>query len=81
VALQAGRVDILGAGTALGNGSDNFDWLDHWYTYTNAPVPRGADGTEPPKLVGDALYVEKSESASAIIYFHGSGYAWYQQGD
>lgn len=81
VARQAGPVDILGAGTFLGNGGDNFNWLDHWYTFTEAPVTVGADQSAPPKLIGDAIYVEKSESASAIIYFKGPGYAWYQQGD
>ena len=81
VALQRGRTDVLGAGTEMGNGGDDFAWLDHWSVYTKAPVERGADETKPPKLIGDALLVEKSESASGIIYFTGSRYSWYQQGD
>jgi len=32
-------------------------------------------------LKGSALYVEKSEAASAIIYWTGKEYKWYQQGD
>jgi hypothetical protein len=44
-------------------------------------VGRGADQKKPPVLRGDALYVEKTESASAIIYWDGSTYRWYQQGD
>lgn len=81
IALQDGAVDIIGAGTLFGNGGADFDWLELWYTYTKRPVERGADGTDPPTLLGDALFVEKSESASAIIYYTGSGYSWYQQGD
>lgn len=81
VARHSGPVDILGAGGAFGNGGDDFRWLDHWYTYTKAPVSRGADDTDPPSLLGDALWVEKTESASAIIYFTGAKYSWYQQGD
>jgi hypothetical protein len=81
VALQDAGVEVIGAGRAFGNGGDDFTWLDHWYTYTKAPVERGADQAPPPQLIGDALFVEKSESASALIYFTPSGYRWYQQGD
>lgn len=44
-------------------------------------VGRGADGKAPPKLRGDGLMVIKTESASALIYWNGKRYAWYQQGD
>jgi hypothetical protein len=44
-------------------------------------VQRGADETAPPTLKGDALMVIKTESASALIYWNGRGYSWYQQGD
>jgi hypothetical protein len=81
IALQSGAVHVVGAGSALGNGGDNFDWLDHWYTFTRGPVSRGASGDPAPTLRGDAIWVEKSESASALIYWSGNGFAWYQQGD
>jgi hypothetical protein len=81
IARQGGEVAILGAGTAFGNGGDDFAWLDHWFTYTQDVVPPGADESAPPTLRGDALWVEKSESASALIYWTGSEFRWYQQGD
>jgi hypothetical protein len=34
-----------------------------------------------PHLRGDALLVEKSEAASALIYWNGKRYVWSQQGD
>ena len=77
------QVFILGAGNRIpGAGkNDTFDWMDAWYTYRRGRVRRGADETKPPVLRGDALHVEKTESASAIIYWDGSTYRWYQQGD
>jgi hypothetical protein len=32
-------------------------------------------------LRGDGLLVEKTESASAILWWDGARYRWYQQGD
>jgi hypothetical protein len=81
IARQGGEVAILGAGTDFGNGGDDFAWLDHWFTYTQDVVHPGADESAPPTLRGDALWVEKSESASALIYWSGSEFRWYQQGD
>jgi hypothetical protein len=63
------------------SGGDDFSWLDHWFTFTKDRVLPGADGSAPPTLRGDALWVEKSESASAVIYWSGSKFSWYQQGD
>ncbi len=72
---------IFGAGKAFGNGGDNFDYLDVWYVYPKQKVGQGAGDEKPPALTGEALYVEKTESASALIYWTGKGYKWYQQGD
>jgi hypothetical protein len=33
------------------------------------------------QLRGDALWVAKSESASAFLYWNGRDYAWYQESD
>ena len=53
----------------------------HGKSNRRGPVGKGADGKAPPKLRGDALMVIKTESASALIYWNGTRYAWYQQGD
>src|SRR6267143_3936955 len=81
--LQAGAkaAIILGAGRQFGNGGDDFSWMDAWHLYPRAPVERGAGEGTAPKLKGDALMVVKTESASALIYWNGKRYAWYQQGD
>lgn len=78
---KANHLVIVGAGRDWGNGSDDFPGLDAWYVFRRAPVARGADGKAPPKLKGDALLVIKTESASALIYWDGKRYGWYQQGD
>jgi hypothetical protein len=73
---------FAGAGHPLGNGGDDFIWLDHWSVYKKSKkVHRGAGEGKPPKLKGDVLFAEKEESASCIIYYDGSTIKWYQQGD
>lgn len=73
-------VFIVGAGVALSNGGDNFDWLDFWRV-TNGPAEQGATDEGPPRMRGAALVVGKDGSASALVYWTGTKYAWYQQGN
>lgn len=61
------RPRALGAGSAFGNGGDDFHWLNIWRV---EPTARG-----------DQLFVEKSESASGAITWDGRGYRWTQLGD
>jgi hypothetical protein len=63
------------------HGDDNFDWMDVWHVYPKGPVHRGAGEKTIPTLLGEALLVERSESASGLIYWNGTRYMWYQQGD
>lgn len=81
--MHAGIAQIffVGAGNNCGNGGDNFDWMDYWYVYTKGRVHRGVGERTVPRLTGEALYVGKSEAASALIYWNGRRYLWYQQGD
>jgi hypothetical protein len=72
---------VLGAGISVGNGGDNFTWMNAWLVQSRGPVGRGADRTAPPTLKGDALLVIQVEAASALLYWSGSKYEWYQQGD
>ncbi len=72
------KVIVLGAGTAIDNGGDDFEWMDSWEIYSK---DRMANGTSVPKLRGDSLLVSKSEAASALIYWNGKRYVWLQQGD
>jgi hypothetical protein len=73
-----GKVTILGAGTTIGNGGDDFEWMDSWQIYVR---DHATDGTNVPQFHGDALLVSKSEAASGLIYWNGKRYAWLQRGD
>jgi hypothetical protein len=75
------KVTILGAGTVIGNGGDDFEWMDTWQVYSKERGRHAASETGAPLLRGDALLVGKSEAASALIYWNGKRYAWLQQGD
>jgi len=75
------KVRILGAGTPIGNGGDDFEWMDSWHVYSKTRAAHAASETSVPYFRGDALLVEKSEAASALIYWNGKRYVWSQQGD
>jgi hypothetical protein len=75
------KVRILGAGTRIGSGGDDFQWMDTWQVYSKTRAAHATGETGVPHLRGDALLVEKSEAASALIYWNGKRYVWSQQGD
>jgi hypothetical protein len=75
------KVAILGAGIGIGNGGDDFEWMDSWQVYAKTRAAHASGETSVPRLRGDALLVEKSEAASALIYWNGKRYVWSQQGD
>jgi hypothetical protein len=75
------KIVLIGAGTAVGNGGDDFDWMDIWNVVPKAMATRKLGRAAAAGLKGDALHVEKSESASALIYWNGTKYVWRQQGD
>jgi hypothetical protein len=68
-------VHVVGAGTPLGNGGDDFGWLGVWR------VDDGSALREVPGFRGEVLYVEKPESAGGLIYWDGTRYQWVQRGD
>jgi hypothetical protein len=76
--LHAGSMTpiVVGAGREIGNGGADFSWLDAWSIET-----RDTRGKSAPVLRGDALLVQKLESASGLIYWDGTAYRWRQQGD
>lgn len=75
-----GALYIVGAGKPGFHG-DDYAWVDAWSVFDKDVVPQGADEGPPPKLKGDALLIFKTEAASAILWWTGRGYRWYQQGD
>jgi hypothetical protein len=76
-----GKATILGAGIGIGNGGDDFEWTDSWQVYSKTRAAYASDGTSVAHLRGDALLFEKSEAASALIYWNGKRYVWSQQAD
>jgi hypothetical protein len=70
---------LLGAGTAF-NEMPNLDFTGWSLHPKNRRVARAYGQRRPPILAGDALLLEW-ESASAIVYWNGKRFAWYQQGD
>jgi hypothetical protein len=75
------KVTVFGAGVGIGKGGDDFEWMDSWEVYSRGRVGRGSDETPIPHFHGEALLVGKSEAASALIYWNGKRYVWFQQGD
>jgi hypothetical protein len=75
------KVTILGAGIGIGNGGDDFEWMDSWQLYSKTRAAHATGESSVPHLRGDALLVEKSEAASALIYWNGKRYVWSQHGD
>jgi hypothetical protein len=71
---------LLGAGSAFNKMKDlNFN---AWQVHPRAHrVQRGVEERKPLVLLGDAILLEWEESASAIVYWNGKHFVWYQQGD
>jgi hypothetical protein len=77
------KISILGAGNKVQYGGAAVESVvfDLWQLYDRRPVEQGVGEGKPPRLVGDAILVEKEESASGIYYWDGKKFRWYQQGD
>jgi hypothetical protein len=71
---------IVGAGRAIGNGGDNFSWLELWYVEDKGSRPYSYHA-KAVKLPNDGIMVAKEGSASALIYLKAGKAVWQQQGD
>jgi hypothetical protein len=75
---------VLGAGTKSRTGagdSDDWDFFDSWQVFGKRTVGNCAGEGVPPKLIGEAILIERSEAASGLLYWDGQKFRWYQQGD
>jgi hypothetical protein len=70
---------IIGAGAPFNKMTD----LDFngWFVYGKQKVFKGVAEGIPPVLKSEALFIKWEESASAIVYWDGQKFRWYQQGD
>jgi hypothetical protein len=66
---------VVGAGSAIGNGGDDFSWLGVWRVEPATAL------TEVRAFRAEVLFVEKPESASALLYWDGTRYRWVQRAD
>lgn len=72
-------VALIGAGREVGNGGDDFEWMDAWSV---SPAPSAESwGAPVPHFKGEVLYVEKTESASAYVGWTDVRFEWLQAGD
>jgi len=71
---------VLGAGNRF-NDMDDLDFT-RWSRYAKRwRITRGVGEGPPPHPRGDSISIEWEESASAIVYWNGRRFVWYQQGD
>ena len=79
--FATGSTALIGAGENIGSSGADMEWMDHWHLY-KGKIEQGATKTNPPpNTKGDSILVEKSASASGVVYWDGSKLKWYQQGD
>ena len=89
VKSSATAVEILGAGgTKLRVSSgpdsywlDDFDWMDRWHVEPKHKVTEGLGSKVAATMRGDGIVVEKSEAASALVFWNGKRWLWKQMGD
>lgn len=73
---------VIGAGGSMPGGyGDNYWMVDAWEVLDEKVVGQGVIELKPPKLIGEAIRVQKLESSSGLIYWDGKQYRWFQQGD
>ncbi len=70
---------VIGAGVRFNKVTDLS--FEAWMVYPKGPVERGVGEGPPPTLRGDAISIIWPESASALAYWDGKAFRWYQQGD
>ncbi len=78
------KIYVIGAGHPFkfsGEESSDFDFIDDWQVYEKKPVETGVEAGPPPRLIGEAILAGKSEDGSGLIYWNGTKFLWYQQGD
>lgn len=84
-------VRILGPGgvkVRVGTAKDgydlpDFDWMDAWQVRPKERLATSElnDSSTVGSMSGEAMMVEKTEAASAYIYWDGSKFRWYQLSD
>jgi hypothetical protein len=79
---------VIGAGTKLTNGGDNFEWMDTWSVFkepvtheTTFKEDGDVEGSKEIRLYRPAIEVREEEGSGGLIYFNGKKFIWIHQGD
>jgi len=79
---------VIGAGKDFGNGGDDFNWMDIWKLHRELQAHEltykedgDIDDSKDLLIKSTGITVEKSESASGLIYWDGEKYKWAQTSD
>jgi hypothetical protein len=78
VKLATGKKVTVGAGNKIGQGGDDFMWMDLWSLHKGKIEKPNKKAAKPPTPKGDSLQVAQEFKSSAIIYWNGSKFDWYQ---
>ncbi len=73
---------IIGAGQSLYNNPiKDFSFVNAWHVYDKSEVSLGNGETNEISLIANAIKIYNGEVTSALIYWDGQKFLWYQQGD
>lgn len=78
VKFANGKKAVIGAGNKIGNGGVDFLWMDVWSLHKGKIEKPNKKAAKPPTPKGDSLQVAQEFKSSAIIYWTGSKFDWYQ---
>src|SRR5882672_1884079 len=76
----AKRVEVIGAGgikLPSGASGNDFAWMDVWAAERKHKLEANDWDKPVGQMIGEGITVEKSESASALIYWDGKQYRWF----
>jgi hypothetical protein len=75
------QVFIIGAGRTFGNGDDDFKWIDVWFVSKKLSEFKSHWEDNALSMIAEGIVIDKSESSSAMIYWDGKEFKWYQLSD
>ncbi|HEX7018600.1 MAG TPA: hypothetical protein VF159_01210 [Gemmatimonadaceae bacterium] len=71
------KVYIVGAGTRVAGGPDDFSWADDWEVFHAGDSFDSVIRDHPGHVLStDALWLSRRDSASGFLFWNGNGYSW-----